>query len=167
MRMCIEYRALNRVLVKNNYPLLRVYDLLDILAGAINFSQIDLKFGYYQSRIAAQDVHKRAMRTWYGSCEFLVMLLALCNALATFMSIMNGIFHVEMDECVVVYIDDILMYSRSEADHARVFKRVLEKLENVDAEKNVFALSELEFLDHVLGGDEIRPDPKKIEAIRE
>ena len=116
MRMCINYRALNRITVKNNYPLPRVDDLLNKLAGATYFSRIDLKSGYYQIRVAAQDVHKTAMRTWYGSYEFLVMPIGLCNAPATFMSIMNGIFYDEMDECVVVYIDDILIYSRGELD---------------------------------------------------
>ena len=166
MRMCIDYSALNRVKVKNNYPLPRVDDLLDWLAGAKCFSRIDLKSGYYQIRVAAQDVHQTAMRTRYGSYEFLVMPFGLCNAPATFMSIMNGIFYDEMDECVVVYIDDILIYSRSEVEHTRDLRKVLEKLrENklyVNAEKNEFALKELDFLDHVLGGDGIRPDPKKI-----
>lgn len=171
MRMCIDYRALNRVTVKNNYPLPRVDDLLDRLAGARCFSRVDLKSGYYQIRVAAQDVHKTAMRTRYGSYEFLVMPFGLCNAPATFMSIMNGIFHDEMDECVVVYIDDILIYSRNEVEHARDLRKVLSKLrENklyVNADKSEFALKELDFLGHVLGGDGIRPDPKKIEAIRE
>ena len=111
------------------------------------------------------------MRTRYGSYEFLVMPFGLCNAPATFMSIMNGIFHDEMDECVVVYIDDILIYSRNEIEHARNLKKVLEKLrENklyVNAEKNEFTLKELDCLGHVLGGDGIRSDPKKIQAIRE
>lgn len=111
MRMCIDYRALNRVTVKNNYPLTRVDDLLDRLAGTTYFRRIDLKSGYYQIRVAAQDVQKTAMRTWYGSYEFFVISFGLCNAPATFMSIMNGIFHEEIDRCVVIYINDILIYS--------------------------------------------------------
>ena len=89
--MCIDYRALNRVTVRNNYHLPRVDDLLSKLADAMYFSRIDLKSGYYQIRIAAQDVHKTTMRTPYGSYEFLVMSFGLCNALATFMSIINDI----------------------------------------------------------------------------
>jgi hypothetical protein len=171
LRMCVDYRALNRVTIKNNYPLPRVDDLLDRLTGATHFSRVDLKSGYYQIRVANEDVHKTAMRTRYGSYEFLVMPLGLCNAPATFMSIMNRIFHEEMDECVVVYIDNILIFSRSEFDHARDLRWVLEKLRQhklyANAEKSEFALRELEFLGHVLSGEGIRPDPKKIQAIRE
>ena len=93
MRICINYRALNRITVKNNYHLPQVDDWLDRLAGATYFSRIDLKFGYYQIRVAVQNVHKMTMRTRYGSYELLVMPFGLCNAPATFMSIMNGIFH--------------------------------------------------------------------------
>ena len=171
LRMCVDYRALNRVTVKNNYPLPRVDDLLDRLARATHFSRVDLKSGYYQIRVANGDVHKTAMRTRYGSYEFLVIPFGLCNAPAIFMSIMNGIFHEEMDECVVVYIDDILIYSQSELDHVRDLRRVLEKLRQhklyANAEKNEFALRELEFLGHVLSGEGIRLDPCKIQAIRE
>ena len=99
------------------------------------------------------------------------MLFGLCNAPATFMSIMNGIFHDKLDECVVIYIDDILIYSRSELEHAQDLRKVLKKLrENklyVNGEKSEFALKEFDFLGHVLGGNGIRPDPKKIQAIRE
>ena len=118
MRMCIDYRALNRVTFKNNYHVPRVDDLLDSLARAKYFSRIDLKSGYYQIRVAVQDVHKTVMRTQYSSYEFLVMPFGLCNTPTTFTSIMNGIFHDEMHECVVVYIDDILIYSRNELEHA-------------------------------------------------
>jgi hypothetical protein len=99
------------------------------------------------------------------------MPFGLCNAPTTFMSIINGIFHDEMDECVVVYIDDILIYSLRELDHAHDLKRVLEKFRenklHVNVEQSEFALSKLEFLGHVFGGDGIRPDSKKIQAIRE
>ena len=128
MRMCINYRALNKVTLKNNYPLPRIDNLLDRLAGAMYFNQIDLKFGYYQIRIDEGDMHKTAMKTRYGSYEFLVMPFGLCNAPATFMSIMNSVFHKEMDECVVVYIDDILVYSKTKVDQARDLEKVLSKL---------------------------------------
>lgn len=111
LRMCIDYRAFNRMTVKKNNYLPRVSDLLNWLAGATHFSRIDLNSGYYQIRVASEDMHKTAMRIRYGSYEFRVMLFRLCNAPLTFMSIMNGIIHEEMDECVVVYIDDILVYS--------------------------------------------------------
>ena len=165
LQMCIDYRALNRVMVKNNYPLPRVDDLLDRLAGAKCFSRIDLKSGYYQIRVAAQDVHKMTMRTRYGSYEFFVMPFGLCNVPATFMSIMNNIFHDEMNECVVVYIDDILIYWRSEVEHAYELRKVLPQLREkkfyVNAEKNEFALKELNFLGHILCGDGICPTRRK------
>ena len=150
LRMCIDYRTPNRVTIKNNYPLPQVDDLLDRLAGAIHFSRIDLKSEYYQIRVAEQDVHKMAMQTRYGSYEFLVMPFGLCNAPVKFISIINGMFHEKMDEFVMVYIDDILIYSNNELDHARNLRRILGKLgENklyVNAEKNEFSLSELDFL---------------------
>ena len=96
------------------------------------------------------------------------MLFGLCNAPATFMSIMNGIFHDKLDECVVIYIDDILIYSRSELEHAQDLRKVLKKLrENKLYINGGFALKELDFLGHVLGRNGICPDPKKIQAIRE
>lgn len=113
-RMCIDIRALNRVTIKGNYHLSQVDDLLGRLTGATYFSRIDLKSGYYQIRVAARDVHKTAMRIQYSSHEFLIMLFGLCNAPATFKSIMNGIFHDKIDECVTVYIDDILIYSQND-----------------------------------------------------
>ena len=112
--MCIDYWALNKVTVKNNYPLPRVDDLLDRLVGAKYFCRIDLKSGYYQIWINEGDVHKTTMRTRYGSYKFLVMPFGLCNAPATFMSIMNSVFHKEMDKYVVIYIDDLLVFSKTE-----------------------------------------------------
>lgn len=117
MQMCIDYRVLNKVTVKNNFPLPRVNDLLDRLAGITDFSCIDLKSDYYQIRVAEADVYKTTMKTRYGLYKFLIMPFELSNALAIFMSIMNFIFYEEMDECVVVSIDDILIYSNSEDDH--------------------------------------------------
>lgn len=118
LRMCIDYRAINQVTVRNNYPLSRVDDLLDMLACAIHFSRIDLKLGYYKIRVAEEDAYKTAMRTRYGSYKILVMLFRLCNAPAIFMSIINDIFNDKMDECMVVYIDGVLIFSKSGLDHA-------------------------------------------------
>ena len=115
------------VFTKNNYHLSRVDDFLDRLAGATNFSRIDLKSGYYQIRVTNEDVHKTAMRTRYGSYEFVIMPFGLCNAPESFMFIINDFFHEEIDECVMVYIDDIFIYSRNELDHARDLRGVLEK----------------------------------------
>jgi hypothetical protein len=170
-RMCIDYRVLNKITIKNNYPLPRVDDLLDRLAGAKVFSRIDLKSGYYQIRIAEEDVEKMACRTRYGSYEFVVMPFGLCNAPTTFITLMNSMFHHESDDFVVVYIDDILIFSRSKEEHAKHLEIVLKKLRDnklyANLEKSEFELMEIEFLGHVLNGQGIQPDSKKIKAIRE
>lgn len=144
---------------------------MDRLVGAKYFSRIDLKSGSYQIRISEVDVPKRFMKTRYGSYEFLVMPFGLCNAPATFTTIMNAAFHDEMDECVVVYIDDILVFSKMKEQHALDVAKVLTKLREhslfANAKKSEFFLKELEFLGHVLNEKGIKPDPKKIKAIVE
>ena len=171
LRMCIDYRALNKVTIKNNYPLPRIDDLFDRLAGAKYFSRIDLKSGYYQIRIADGDVEKTACRTRYGSYEFLVMPFGLCNAPSTFTTLMNTIFREEMDDFVIIYIDDILVFSKTAEEHARHLEVVLKKLRDnklyANGEKSEFAELEIEFLGHVLTGDGIKPDAKKVKAIQE
>ena len=171
LRMCIDYRALNKVTIKNNYPLPRIDDLFDRLAGAKYFSRIDLKSGYYQIRIADGDIEKTACRTRYGSYEFLVMPFGLCNAPSTFTTLMNTIFREEMDDFVIVYIDDILVYSKTAEEHARHLEAVLGRLRDnklyANGEKSDFAHEEIEFLGHVVTRDGIKPDMKKVKAIQE
>jgi hypothetical protein len=113
MRLCINYRELNKVTIKNRYPLPRIDDLFDQLQGSQVFSKIDLRFGYHQLKIQEKDVQKTAFRTRYGHYEFLVMPFGLTNAPAAFMDMMNRIFRELVDRCVVVFIDDILIYSKS------------------------------------------------------
>ena len=165
LRMCIDYRALNKVTIKNNYPLSRIDDLFDRLAGAEFFSRIDLKSGYYQIRIANEDVEKTACCTRYGSYEFLVMPFGLCNAPSTFTTLMNTIFSEEMDDFVIGYIDDILVYSKTAEEHARYLEVVLRKLKDnklyANGEKSNFAHNEIEFLGHVMTKDGIKPNMKK------
>ncbi|KAA3456995.1 DNA/RNA polymerases superfamily protein [Gossypium australe] len=128
MRLCIDYRQLNKVMVKNKYPLTRIDDLFDQLKGATMFSKIDLKSGYYQLRVKEQDVPKTAFWTRYGHYEFLVMPFGLTNAPAIFMDLMNRIFRPYLDKFVVVFIDDILVYSRDESEHAEHLRIVLQTL---------------------------------------
>ncbi|KAJ9515361.1 hypothetical protein QJQ45_006622 [Haematococcus lacustris] len=168
-RMCIDYRPLNRITIKNRYPLPRIDNLLDRLHGASVFSKIDLRQGYHQIRIAPEDIPKTAFRTRYGHFEFTVMPFGLCNAPATFQRLMNDIFRQELDDCVIVYLDDILIFSRSHADHAQHLRRVLGLLQEhklyAKLSKCEFGLSQTEFLGHIISSTGIACDPKKITAV--
>lgn len=123
--MCVECRALNKVTIKNNYLLPRADDLLDRLARSKFFLRIDFKSGYYQIRAAKGDIENTACRTRYGSYEFLVMPFGLCNAPTTFTTMMNSMFQKETGEFVIIYINDILIYSKTEKDHVRHIEQVL------------------------------------------
>jgi hypothetical protein len=125
LRMCVDYRPLNAVTIKNKYPLPRIDVLFDQLAGAKVFSKIDLRSGYHQIKIQASDVLKMSFSTRYDLYEFLVMSFGLTNAPAYFMYLMNSVFMNELDKFVVVFIDDILIYSKNEAEHANHLRVVL------------------------------------------
>ena len=116
-RLCVDYRQLNKVTIHNKYHLPRIDDLFDQLQGAKAFSKIDLRSEYHQLRIREPDVHKTAFRMRYGHYEFLVMSFGLTNALEAFIDLMNRVFHPYLDRFVIVFIDDILVYSRSELEH--------------------------------------------------
>ncbi|GMI87811.1 hypothetical protein HRI_002450400 [Hibiscus trionum] len=128
MRMCIDYRQLNQLTVKNKYMLPRIDDLFDQLRGASMFSKIDLRSGYYQLKVKECDVPKTAFRTRYGHYEFLVMPFGLTNAPASFMDMMNIIFRDYLDLFLVVFIYDILVYSKSEEEHDEHLRFVLQRL---------------------------------------
>jgi hypothetical protein len=124
-RMCIDYRALNEVTVKNKYPLPRIEDLFDQLRGASVFSKIDLRSGYHQLRIRPSDIPKTSFITKYGLYEFMVMSFGLMNAPAYFMYLMNIVFMDYLDKFVVVFIDDILVYSQNEQEHEEHLRKAL------------------------------------------
>ena len=118
LRMCIDYRQLNKVTVQNRYPLPRIDDLFDQLQGASYFSKIDLLSGYHQLRVRECDIPKIAFQMRYGHYEFIVMSFGLTNAPTAFMDLKNRVFRQYLDMFVIVFIDDILVYSRNKEDHA-------------------------------------------------
>jgi hypothetical protein len=141
-RMCIDYRALNEVTIKKKYPLPRIEDLFDQLRGANMFSKIDMRSGNHQLRIRSSDIPKTTLITKYGLYEFTMMSFSLTNAPAFFMNLMNSVFMDYLDKFVVVFIDDLLIYSQSEAEHADHLKMVLQRLR----EHQLYAkLSKFEF----------------------
>jgi hypothetical protein len=169
LRMCVDYRALNKVMVKNWYPLSRIDDLFDRLSGAKVFSKIDLRSGYYEIRIAEGDEEKTICRTRYGSYEFLMMPFGLINALATFCTFMNDNFWEWLDDFVVVYIDDILIYSGSLEEHAKhllkVFQRLRENKLYAKLEKCEFGVMEVDFLGHRITQEGLKMNDHKVKAI--
>ena len=162
-RLCIDYRQLNKVTIRNRYPLPRIDDLFDQLQGARVFSKIDLRSGYHQLRIRELDILKTAFRTIYGHYEFLVMSFGLTNAPAVFMDLMNRVFRPYLDRFVIVFIDDILVYSRSELEHERHLGLVLQTLRQYHLyakfSKCEFWLSRVGFLERVVSAYGIYVDP--------
>ena len=162
MRLCIDYRELNKVTIRNQYPLPWINDLFDQLQGAKIFSKIDLRSGYHQLRVHDEDVSKIAFRTRYVHFEFLVMPFGLTNAPAAFMDLMNRIFRPYLDQFVIVFIDDILISSGSGEEHAKHLRIVLQTLR----EHRFYAkLSKCQFLGHIVSIEGVSVDPQKVEAI--
>ncbi|GKE96349.1 putative reverse transcriptase domain-containing protein, partial [Tanacetum coccineum] len=163
-RMCIDYRELNKLTVKNRYPLPRIDDLFDQLQGSSVYSKIDLRSGYHQLRIREEDIPITAFWTRYGHYEFQVMSFGLTNAPAVFMDLMNRVCKPYLDKFVIVFIDDILIYSKNKEEHEKHLKIILEllKKEQLYAKfsKCNFWLESVQFLEGV------HMDPAKVEAIR-
>lgn len=169
-RLCVDYRALNNITIKNKYPLPRVDELLDRLQGAQYFSKIDLRSGYHQVRINSEDIPKTAFRTRYGHFEFLVMPFGLTNAPATFMHLMNSVLEPFLDAFVIVFLDDILIYSRTLEEHAEHLEKVLQTLRKhklyAKESKCEFAKSSVEFLGFIVSRDGMHMMENKLDAIK-
>ena len=165
MRLCVDYRALNEVTIKNKYPLPRIDDLFYQLKGAKYFSKIDLSSGYFQLKIRESDIPKTAFVTRYGQFEFTVMSFGLTNAPAYFMNLMNKVFMDELDKFVVVFIDDILIYSKSIQEHEQHLRVVLEKLRvhrlYAKFSKCEFWLEKVAFLGHILTTKGVAVEPRE------
>ncbi|GJV36560.1 putative reverse transcriptase domain-containing protein [Tanacetum coccineum] len=169
--MCIDYRELNKLNVKNRYPLLRIDDLFDQLQGSRVYSKIDLRSGYHQLRVQEEDIPKTAFRTRYGHYEFQVMSFGLTNAPVVFMDVMNRVCKPYLDRFVIVFIDDILIYSKSRKEHEGHLRLILKLLKEeklyVKFSKCEFWLSKIQFLGHVIDSEGIHVDPAKIESIKD
>lgn len=168
-RLCIDYRELNKVTIKNKYPLPRIDDLLDQLQGATVFSKFDQRSGYHHLRIREEDIPRTAFRTRYGHYEFVVMPFGLTNAPAVFMDSMHRCFNQYLDKFVVVFIDDIQIYSPSKGVHEEHLRIVLSILRQnqlyAKLSKCDFWLKEVAFLGHVINEKGVMVDPQKIEAV--
>ena len=171
LRLCVDYRGLNKVTVKNRHPLPLISETLDRLNGAVVFSKLDLKDAYHRIRIRKGDEWKTAFRTRYGHFEYLVMPFGLTNAPATFQAYINKALTGLMDNFCVVYLDDILIYSNSKAKHVDHVKQVLERLRRfslyVSLKKCEFFTTEVEFLGFVVSTEGVTMDKRRVEAIQE
>ena len=171
LRLCVDHRQLNKMTFKNKYPLPRINDLFDQVGGAKIFSKLDLRSVYHQVRIKHQDINKTAFRTRYGHYEFVVIPFRLTNALATFMCLMNSIFSQYLDKFIVVFIDDILVYSKTKEEHDEHLRIALQTLRKhklyAKFDKCDFYQKEILYLGHVISSEGIVVDPKKIKSIME
>jgi hypothetical protein len=168
-RMCGDFRNLNNVTIKNKYPLPRIQDLFDQVHGAGVFSKIDLRSGYHQIKIKPEDVPKTAFVSRYGHHEYLVVPFGLTNAPAIFMNLMNKIFMPYLDKFVIVFIDDILIYSKNKEDHAKHLRMALQVLREhqlyAKFSKCEFWLDQVEFLGHVISKEGIAVNSSKVRSV--
>ncbi|GKD47535.1 putative reverse transcriptase domain-containing protein [Tanacetum coccineum] len=170
-RMCIDYQELNKLTVKNHYPLRIIDDLFDQLQGSSVYSKIDLRSGYHQLRVQEEDIPKTTFRTRYGHYEFQVMPFGLTNAPAIFIDLMNRVCKPYLDKFVIVFIDDILIYSKNKQEHEEHLKLILELLKKEELyakfSKCEFWIPKVQFLGHMIDNEGIHVDPAKIESIKD
>ena len=171
LRMCVDYRKLNDLTKKNRTPLPRIDELLDSLYGAHVFSSLDLYKGYHQCRVTEADVHKTAFRTHYGLYEFRVLPFGLTNAPAVFQTMMNNVLRDYLGRFCVVYLDDVLVFSRSEAEHFQHVTLVLDALRkhqlHINLKKCFWGRRSVEYLGHIIENGTIKMDPRKVAAVRD
>jgi hypothetical protein len=167
--MCVDYQSLNEVTIKNRYPLPRIEDLFDQMKGASVFSKIDLRSGCHQLKIRESDIPKTAFRTRYGLYEYTVMSFGLTNAPAYFMYLMNKVFMEYLDRFVIVFIDDILIFSKMMEEHEEHLRLALEKLRSnqlyAKFSKCEFWLTEVAFLGHIISARGVSVDPGKVKDV--
>jgi hypothetical protein len=170
LRLCVDCRQLNKVTIKKKYPLPIIDDLFDQLKGTRIFSKIDLRSGYHQVRIKEEDISKTTFRTRYGHYEFIVVPFELSNALAVFISLMNGVFREYLDKFVIIFIYDILIYSKLEEEHKNHLRMVLQVLREhklyAKLSKCIFYQKEIHYSGNIISIEGIIVDLEKIEAIK-
>jgi hypothetical protein len=169
LRLCVDYQPLNAITIKNKYPLPRINILFDQLAGAKVFSKVDLHSSYHEIKIRPKDIPKIAFSIRYGLYEYLVMSFGLTNAPPHFMYLMNSVFMSELDKFVMVFIDDILVYSKNEEKHEQHLRVILQRLRDHQLyaifSKCAFWLNEVTFLGHVILAEGITVDPSKVQEV--
>jgi hypothetical protein len=169
LRLCVDYRPLNTITIKNKYLLARIDILFDQLAGAKVFSKVDLCLGYQQIKILLEDVPKIAFSMRYGLYEYLVMSFGLTNAHAHFMYLMNSVFMPELEKVVMVFLDDILLYSKNEEEHEQHLRIILQRLHDHQLYakfiKCAFWLKEVPLLGHIISAERIAIDSSKVQEV--